>query len=164
MPITRKNHYQEGSLVRVPRAKGPDVWVYRWREKRPDGCRVQIKRVIGPVDRYPTEASAKRAVEQLRIEINAERELIGKITIAEAWEHFQAHELNDADVDRSPTTIALYHSNFRVHIIPRWGWHLSYRCKGSTCRSVAERTRNGSIDEVQAAEPSLSAFLSQHPS
>lgn len=121
MSITRKNHYQEGSIVRVPRAKGPDVWVYRWRELRPDGRRVQKKRVIGALDRYSTEASAKRAVEQLRIQINAEQDRIGKVTIAEAWEHFQAHELYDPDVDRSPTTIELYHGNFRVHILPRWG-------------------------------------------
>jgi integrase len=79
------------------------------------------KKVIGVLDRYPTEASAKRAVEQLRIEINAEQERIGKVTIAEAWEHFQAHELLDPDIDRSPTTVELYHNNFRVHIVPRWG-------------------------------------------
>jgi integrase len=121
MSVTRKNHYQEGSLDRVSRAKGPDVWVYRWRETRRDGRRVQKKKVIGALDRYPTEASAKRAVEKLRIQINAEQELIGKVTVIEAWEHFQANELYDPNVDRSPTTIELYLTNFRVHIMPRWG-------------------------------------------
>jgi hypothetical protein len=43
-----------------------------WRELQPDGRRVQKKGVIGALDRYPTEASAKRAIEQLRIRINAE--------------------------------------------------------------------------------------------
>ncbi len=121
MPITRNVRYQEGSLERVPRAKGPDVWVYRWREQRPDGRRVQKKRVIGTLDRHPTLAAARRAVEGLRIEINAEEEKIGKITIREAWEHFQAHELRDPEVNRSPTTVDLYLINFRAHIIPKWG-------------------------------------------
>ncbi|WP_263367958.1 N-terminal phage integrase SAM-like domain-containing protein [Edaphobacter bradus] len=121
MPITRNVRYQGGSLEHVPRAKGPHVWVYRWREQQPDGRRVQKKRVIGTLDRHPTLAAARRAVEGLRIAINAEQEKVGKITILEAWEHFQAHELRDPDVDRSPTTIDLYLINFRAHIIPRWG-------------------------------------------
>lgn len=121
MSITRNSRYQEGSLERVARAKGPDVWVYRWRAVNADGRRVQRKRVIGAIDRYPSEAAAKRAVEQLRIEINADQERIGKLTVLEAWEHFQAKELHDPDVDRSPTTIALYLINFKTHIIPQWG-------------------------------------------
>jgi integrase len=121
MSITRNSRYQEGSIDRVSRAKGPDAWVYRWREPGLSGRRVQKKRVIGTVDRYATPAAARRAVENLRIEINAERNRIGKVTVLEAWEHFQAHELRDPDVDRSPTTIELYLVNFRVHIVPRWG-------------------------------------------
>jgi integrase len=121
MSITRNVRYQEGSIERAARRKGPDVWIYRWRELRPDGRRVQKKRVIGTLDRHPTLAAARRAVEGLRIAINAEQEKIGKVTVREAWEHFQAHELRDPDVDRSPTTIDLYLINFRAHIIPRWG-------------------------------------------
>jgi site-specific recombinase XerD len=121
MSITQKHYYQEGSLTRVSRAKGPDVWAYRWREPGSEGRRVHRRLVIGDVDRFPTEAAAKRAVEQLRVEINAEQAAVGKVTVKEAWEHYQANELRNPEVDRSPTTIELYLSNFRNHIIPRWG-------------------------------------------
>jgi hypothetical protein len=43
------------------------------------------------------------------------------MTVGEAWGHFQANELRDADVDRSPTTILNYLTCFKVQIIPRWG-------------------------------------------
>lgn len=123
MPIAHpRNCYQEGSIDRVPRAKGPDVWVYRWREPAPNGKRVQHKRVIGSVEQHKTLTEAKRAVDNLRLEVNSPTEAkIGGVTVAEAWGHFQANELRDPDVDRSPTTIELYLDNFRLHIIPRWG-------------------------------------------
>ena len=112
--------YQEGSIARVRRAKGPDVWVYRWREVV-DGKRLQKKKVIGDVDRYPNKSAVKREVENLRSEINARAERVGRLTVEELWGHFQANELRDPDVSRSPTTIALYLTNFRHHITPHWG-------------------------------------------
>ena len=120
MPSVRSS-YQEGSIEKVSRAKGPDVWVYRWRELQPDGSRVQRKRVVGDVKRYPKLADAKRATENLRTEINAQQTRVGKITFRELWGHFQAHELSDPEVDRSPTTIEGYRDNARLHIVPRWG-------------------------------------------
>jgi integrase len=121
MSTTRNNRYQEGTIDRSPRAKGPDVWTYRWRELQEDGRRIQRKRIIGDVDRYPNKADAKRAVENLRAEINARQDRLGKMTIEEAWGHFQANELRDPDVGRSETTIDNYLTLFKAHIIPRRG-------------------------------------------
>lgn len=123
MSITRStsSRYQEGSIQRLPRTKGPDVWVYRWRETSPDGRRVQRKQVIGDVEEYPNQAAARRAVEPLRIRINAEQSRLGKMTVRQAWGHYQQHELHDPKIGRSPTTIELYLDNFKLHIIPRWG-------------------------------------------
>ncbi|MBW4026193.1 MAG: site-specific integrase [Acidobacteria bacterium] len=122
MSTTTRNHrYQEGTIDRSPRVKGADVWTYRWRDIQEDGRRVQRKQIIGDVDRYPTKADAKRAVENLRAEINARQERLGKMTIEEAWGHFQANELRDPDVCRSETTIENYLTLFKAHIIPRWG-------------------------------------------
>ncbi|TCK72849.1 site-specific recombinase XerD [Acidipila rosea] len=118
---TRNHRYQEGTIDRSPRVKGADVWTYRWRDIQEDGRRVQRKQIIGDVDRYPTKADAKRAVENLRAEINARQERLGKMTIEEAWGHFQANELRDPDVCRSETTIENYLTLFKAHIIPRWG-------------------------------------------
>ena len=112
--------YQEGSIERVKRAKGPDVWVYRWRELDEDDRRIQRKKVIGDVDCYPTKASAKKAVNNFRAEINARQDRIGKITVEQAWGHFQLHELRDPDVDRSPTTIDGYLDYFKSQILPVW--------------------------------------------
>jgi integrase len=109
--------YQEGSLERVSRAKGPDVWVYRWRELRRDGTRVQRKKVLGNLLRLKTKADAKREVENLRAQINAQLLKIGRMTLEEAWGHFQEHELR---VNRSPTTINSYLDYYKSQIIPVW--------------------------------------------
>jgi integrase len=126
MPITHnRNRYQEGTLDRVARAKGPDVWVYRWREPLPDGKRVQRKRVIGTVDKLKTLTEAKKSAENLRLAVNVPasdpgRITIEKTTVGNAWGHFVEEELSNPDTDRSPTTILVYRDNFRLHILPRW--------------------------------------------
>lgn len=119
--VTRNNRYQDGSIERVKRAKGPDVWVYRWRELQADGSRLQRKKVIGTVDRFPNKSAAKKATENLRAEINARQGGIGKITVESAWGHFQETELRDPEVGRSQTTIENYLTLFEAHILPRWG-------------------------------------------
>lgn len=118
MPATR---YQEGSIARVRRANGPDVWVYRWRELRDDGARVQRKKTIGSIERYPKKSDVKREVENLRAEINAQEDRIGKMTIRELFGDFQKNELRSAHADRSPTTIECYLDNFKRYILPEWG-------------------------------------------
>jgi integrase len=119
MTSTRTNRYQQGTVERVHRAKGPDAWVFRWREVLPNGKRVQRKRVIGTVTQYKTLSAARSAVENLRLEINAAAKPRA-MTVGEAWGHFQAHELRDPDVGRSHTTIAVYEGFFRAQILPRW--------------------------------------------
>jgi integrase len=118
---TRTTHYQDGSIERVPRAKGPDVWVYRWRETNADGVRVHKSKKLGTTKRYPTIASAKKLVENMRVKINSGLEVVSQMTVSEAWGHFQAHELRDPDVGRSPVTVEQYLNDYKVHILPRWG-------------------------------------------
>jgi integrase len=112
--------YQEGSIARVRRAKGPDVWVYRWRDTSPQGSRTQRARTIGTVGEYKRLADAKRAIENLRAEVNAVDLRAGKMTVLDAWGHFQKYELRDPDVDRSPTTINSYLDYFKCQILPTW--------------------------------------------
>lgn len=120
MSTTRSSRYQEGSIDRVKRAKGPDVWVYRWRELQAYGRRVQRKKTIGSVEEFPREVDVKREVENLRSEINSKQDTIGKTTVGDTWGHFQANELHDPDVGRSPTTINGYLDYFPRHILPMW--------------------------------------------
>jgi integrase len=105
-------YYQEGSLERVSRVKGPDVWVYRWRVNR-----IQRKKVLGNVERLKTKAEAKREVENFRAQINSELQKISRMTLGEGWGHFQEHELR---VDRSPTTVDGYLDYFEAQILPKW--------------------------------------------
>jgi len=51
---------QRGSLALVSRKEGPNVWQFRWSEKDLHGARIQRKRVIGTVERYPDWAAALR--------------------------------------------------------------------------------------------------------
>jgi integrase len=105
----------------VKRVKGSDVWVYRWRELQPDGRRIQRKQVIGDIDRFRRRSDAKRAVENLRSEINSRQRHIGRVTVTELWGHFEAHELRSPRADRSPVTVETYLDNFRLYILPKWG-------------------------------------------
>ena len=66
----QRTRYQEGHVVRIRRSRVPDYWALRWWEIDADGKRVHRKTIIGPVSEYPTEASARRAAEALRITIN----------------------------------------------------------------------------------------------
>ena len=117
-----RNSYQEGSIVRTARAKGPDQWVYRWRETQPDGTVLRRSKIVGDLTHYPSKADAKRLVENFRSELNAATpvEKIGCMTVAEAWGHFQANELRDPNVDRSPTTVRSYLDYFKARILPTW--------------------------------------------
>jgi integrase len=123
MPVTRQR-YQNGSLIEVARATGPNVWVYRWREIDDQGRRVQRKKVVGTKETYRTKALALRAVESLRLKANAEVSLTRPdevLTFAQLWGHYQEHELRSLEADRSPTTIQLYLDNARMYLLPQWG-------------------------------------------
>ncbi len=123
MSVTRQR-YQNGSLVQVERATGPNVWVYRWREIDDERRRIQRKKTIGTTETYKTKSLALKAVESLRLKANADVPLTRPeepYTFAKLWGHFQEHELYSTDADRSPTTIQLYLDNARLYLIPRWG-------------------------------------------
>ena len=66
-----RTRYQQGSIRRVKRKKGPDVWVFRWRNTHADGSRKETTRVIGTVLEYRTKAAAEKAALALRININS---------------------------------------------------------------------------------------------
>jgi len=90
--VLRRERYQNGSLKTEKRCSGPDVWVYCWRESV--GRRtVQRKCIIGIVQQYKTETAARKAVDGLRLEINAEAVSLYPMTIRELAEHYREKEL-----------------------------------------------------------------------
>ena len=82
---------QRGSLALVSRKEGPDVWQFRWSEKDLHGARIQRKRVIGTVERYPDAAAARTAMTIVLAELNSGKARIscGSITVAQLCDHAQ---------------------------------------------------------------------------
>ena len=64
---------QRGSLMRVSRKQGPDVWQFRWSERELNRRRIYRKRVLGSVGRHADEAAARCAVTVFLAEINSEK-------------------------------------------------------------------------------------------
>jgi hypothetical protein len=65
-----QTRYQYGSLQRRRRAKGPDVWQWRWYE---NGSRKSV--LIGTVEKLVTQKDALLALEDHRMRVNAEMPL-----------------------------------------------------------------------------------------
>ncbi len=66
----RRARHQKGSLQRVRRKSGENVWVFRWYEIQPDGMKKYRKAVVGTVSEFKSEAEAQKAVDALRLTIN----------------------------------------------------------------------------------------------
>src|SRR6516162_4151586 len=113
---------QCGSLALVSRKEGPAVWQFRWSEKDLNGARVQRKRVIGSVERYPSENAARSAVAVLLAEINSEKSRIRtrSITVAQLCDHFEQRELAKDNTWRSYATKKTYQAYLNRWVRPHW--------------------------------------------
>lgn len=67
----KRQSFQQGSVLRRSRVKGPDVWVFFYRENGK-----QKTQVIGSLEKFPTKASAEMEVHELRKSINSRRECV----------------------------------------------------------------------------------------
>ena len=113
---------QCGSLALMSRKEGPAVWQFRWSEKDLDGARVQRKRVIGSVERYPNENAARSAVAVLLAEINSEKSRIRtrSITVAQLCDHFEQRELAKDNTWPSYATKKTYQAYLNRWVRPHW--------------------------------------------
>jgi integrase len=113
---------QRGSLARVSRKEGPAVWQFRWSEKDWPGARVQRKRVIGTVERYPDEAAARTAMAIFLAELNSGKARIssGSITVAQLCDHFEQRELTKDNTWRSYSTKKTYQTYLTRWVLPHW--------------------------------------------
>lgn len=116
----RRERYQSGSLTKEKRSSGPDVWVYRWREQISARETIQRKRIIGTVQEYRTESAARKAVDALRLDINAEAVSSLPMTLSELAEHYREIELGDG-CGKTKLTREVYSFHLDSYIIPRWG-------------------------------------------
>lgn len=113
---------QSGSLAMVSRKEGPAVWQFRWSEKGLNGVRVQRKRVIGTIERYPNEGSARFAVTALLAEINSDKARFPtrSLTVAQLCDHFEQRELAKDNTWRSHATKKTYQAYLNRWVRPHW--------------------------------------------
>jgi len=111
---------QRGSLALVSRKEGPDVWQFRWSEKDLHGVRVQRKRVIGTVERYPDGAAARTAMTIVLAELNSGKARIScsSITVAQLCDHFEQRELTRDNTWRRYSTKKTYQAYLNRWILP----------------------------------------------
>ena len=130
-PFTRKevfsmkrSQYQFGTLYPEPRKKGPDVWVYRWRETSAEGKRQLRKQILGTVRQFRTEGEAQRAAEAYRLSVNRHAAENGgpPQTVQKLVEHYRIKELPmNTHEDKTKKTKLVYSGNLKLYIVPRWG-------------------------------------------
>jgi integrase len=120
--IQKRKSYQQGSLTSEKRVTGPDVWIYRWREAGPNGRRVKRKVVVGSTDVLKTKAAAQKAVDGLRLEVNAEAPIVRSrsLTVGELIAHYEQAELDNGS-RKSPATKTVYKQFLSSYILPEWG-------------------------------------------
>ena len=139
--------YQHGFFSRHRRKKGPEVWVYRWREIDPNGKPKPRALVIGSVKQYPTETAAWKAVSTLRLDVNyhTSRPMGIPETFEQLAEHYRLIELDlEKESERKVyQTKQTYRVYLKGRIVPRWG--------GSRFRdikAVAVERWLGSLDDL----------------
>ena len=106
----------------MSRKEGPDVWQFRWSEKDLHGARIQRKRVIGTVQRYPDEPAVRTAMAVFLAELNSGKARIssGSITVAQLCDHFEQRELTRDNTWRSYSTKKTCQAYLNRWVLPHW--------------------------------------------
>ena len=107
--------YQYGNLTLRKRNKGPDVWQFRYTENgKPKAV------LIGTVEKLPTQAHAERAVEHLRLQVNAQnpQQQFHSVTVGGLIDRFVKEQLRN---ERRHQTQSGYRTYFECYIRPQWG-------------------------------------------
>src|SRR5580704_2982272 len=90
--VMQRTRIQRGGVNLDVSSSGKQVWVFRWRETRPDGRRVPRKRVIGTLEEYPTKKAAENAARIFRLNlVDRGSAALAKITTQELVTHFSEH-------------------------------------------------------------------------
>src|SRR6266481_5871654 len=120
-----RNTYQHGWIETRPSKKDGLEFVYRWRERKPDGGYTKRSEVIGPVSMLKTEANAWRVIEHRKLDVNPDRFQGHAVTIGMLVNRYLETEL--AELRHS--TANAYRSYLNHRINPRWGEYPLSRVK-----------------------------------
>lgn len=116
----KRERYQTGSLKIEKRNAGEDMWVFRWREYRADGTSAYRKKIVGPVSELRNKAAALKAVEGLKLDINATvSAVLTSHTVAELISHYIEVELESGR--HTVRVQQVYKHNLNDIILPEWG-------------------------------------------
>jgi integrase len=119
----QRTRIQRGGVNRDISSSGYEIWVFRWRETRPDGRRVQRKKVIGSLQDYPTKKAAENAARSFRLNlVDRGSAALVQITMKELVDHFSEQEQVDkGEEGRAYSTRDRCESVLNCWILPRWG-------------------------------------------
>jgi len=93
-------------------------WIFRWRERSPDGTLRERNKIIGPVEEYPAKSKKlQEAVTKLRMDINTDGPTeLTSVTMAKALAHYSIHELADCGAEGK----AYSTRNRKTQLLSRW--------------------------------------------
>jgi integrase len=111
--FTQREKYQHGAIRKERRRRG-DIWCFLWREYDHGGNSVRRKAIIGTIEQFKTKASAMKACEHLRQNIN--RETRAPRTFGELATHYIEKELPR----KSAYTAEVYRGYLTTWIMPQW--------------------------------------------
>lgn len=126
----RRLRYQNGTLERMTRKSGPDIWTYRWVE-RGSGKRRRVR--LGTTKELATMQAVKKAADGYRLSANRESDAVTQVTMAAVLDRYEREmvepsikvPLGAVDDGRiSSLTAKAYRSYLRGWICPRWGNYL----------------------------------------
>jgi integrase len=89
----QRTRIQRGGVNLDVSSSDKQIWVFRWRETRPDGRRAPRKKVIGTLEEYPTKKAAESAARGFRLDlVDQGSAALSQITMKELVDHFSEHE------------------------------------------------------------------------
>ncbi|MHB1938502.1 MAG: tyrosine-type recombinase/integrase [Acidobacteriaceae bacterium] len=125
-----RERFQNGSLRRVPRKTGPDVWEFRFRDHSKPG--LPMRQITLSTVEYQTETAARRALQALLLKINGSEAYIAqrsptfgtvldKFITDEHLKEIKAQRPGETVEDglKFSTTVG-YLSVIKVHLRPSW--------------------------------------------
>ena len=121
-----RTRYQFGSVTLKKRAKGADVWEFRYYETQADGARKRKATFIGTTNQYKNKSEARVAVEALLLKLNEEKPQhhLGAVTFGGICDRYIEEELPTRYSTRKS-----YLSNIKLHIRPRWERYLLHQIR-----------------------------------
>jgi integrase len=126
-----RERFQNGSLRRVSRKTGPDVWEFRFRDHAKTG--IPMRQVTLSTVEYQTETAARRALQALLLKLNGSEAYVAQRspTFETILDKFIADERLREIMARRPgevvdeglkySTTTGYLSVIKLHLRPAWG-------------------------------------------